>query len=68
MSMDQANERMYSEEENRAIMIGYDQGYRDCRNELSMKIKAVLRFYLYSEKITTPTDLAKQIGDILDGK
>lgn len=44
---------------------GYDKGYEDCRDELSMKIKAVLRTYLYSTKVTSPTELAEQIGVIL---
>ncbi len=46
---------------------GYDQGYADCQSELSMKIKAILRVYLYSEKFMSPSDLATQIGVVLDG-
>lgn len=54
---DQVEERVYE--------LGYDKGYEDCRSELEMKIKAVLRTYLYSEKFTSPSKLAEEIGVIL---
>jgi hypothetical protein len=44
---------------------GYDKGYEDCRSEMEMKVKAVLRTYLFSEKFMSPSQLAEQIGVIL---
>ena len=57
---DQVEERVYEQ--------GYDKGYEDCRSELEMKIKAVLRLYLYSEKFMSPSKMAEEIGILLDCK
>jgi len=46
---------------------GYDAGYEDCRSEMEMKIKAVLKAYLYSEGSKSAFDTASQIGKILEG-
>ena len=56
------------EHEETVYEAGYEKGYSDCQSELSFKIKAVLRTYLYSPKLMSPTELSKQIGEILDGQ
>jgi hypothetical protein len=56
-----------TDNQEKAYEAGYDEGYGHCKSEMSMKIKAILRFYLYSENVLAPTELVKQIGDVLDG-
>lgn len=57
---DQVEEQVYEN--------GYDKGYEDCRSEMDLKIKAVLRVYLYSEKNMSPSQLATEIVRILENK
>lgn len=57
---DQIEERVYE--------IGYDKGYEDCRSEIEMKLNAVLRHYIYSEKYTSPFELCRQIDEITKKK
>lgn len=52
----------------RAYEVGYDKGYEDCRSELEMKIKALLKTYLYADGYQSPSDLATAIGRELESK
>jgi len=47
---------------------GYDDGYENCRSELEMKIKKILRLYLYSEKVISPWQLSLAINEELKCK
>lgn len=57
---DQFEEQVYEQ--------GYDKGYEDCRDEMEMKIKAILRYYLYSENYNSAFKMASDIGKILENK
>lgn len=51
--------------EQRAYEIGYDKGYEDCRSEMELKIKAVMKEYMYSEKFSSPWKLNFAICEVL---
>lgn len=63
-----SNPNPYVDPAENAFEAGYDKGYQDCRSEMSMKIKAILRCYIYSKKFMSAFELSNQIGNVLDGK
>lgn len=50
-----------------AEQFGYKRGYKECHDEMSFKIKALLRDFLHTKKYTS-FEVCSEIGRVLDVK